>query len=325
MNERVLLLADIHANLSALNAVLTDARRRYDGHGGMTTWFVGDLFGRGPDPIEVWGRLNGLRLEVCVSGNHDWGVIGRLNAVDLGRVQDGEFNANTDWPVILAHRSELQSAGLLECDTSHGLPIAGEIMDQVGGWPLAQTPRAGVYVIHGGADRALNWHGRDWSLSANLLHNVWGYVKRPQDVSFTMDVLHWLAGVPAAQLELGLQGDCQTPAVVIVGHFHRRRLAKIQLDAVQWESPIRLDVPYPLSPVADAPVLISPGSVGFPYEETDGACYAVLEMVDSCITAVTFHAATYDVDLVRRSMMAKGYPREVVNLLRLRRIEEAEI
>jgi predicted phosphodiesterase len=60
-----LILSDIHANLEALEAVLADARRRYD-----RILCLGDLVGYGADPnaIVEWVREN---VAVAIRGNHD--------------------------------------------------------------------------------------------------------------------------------------------------------------------------------------------------------------------------------------------------------------
>jgi predicted phosphodiesterase len=60
-----LILSDIHANLEALQAVLEDARGRYD-----RILCLGDLVGYGADPNAVveWTREN---VAVVIRGNHD--------------------------------------------------------------------------------------------------------------------------------------------------------------------------------------------------------------------------------------------------------------
>jgi predicted phosphodiesterase len=79
---RCLLLADVHANLQALEAVLDDAGRT----GGFdSVWMLGDVVGYGPQPDECVERLRQESL-VAVAGNHDLGAVGRA---DLAR-----FNAD---------------------------------------------------------------------------------------------------------------------------------------------------------------------------------------------------------------------------------------
>jgi predicted phosphodiesterase len=71
---RWLLLADIHANLEALDAVLQAADRRW---GALPILCAGDVVGYGPDPNGCIERLRG-RAALCVAGNHDLQVLGRL-------------------------------------------------------------------------------------------------------------------------------------------------------------------------------------------------------------------------------------------------------
>jgi predicted phosphodiesterase len=65
------MLSDIHANLIALETVLSDAAGEYD-----TIWCLGDIVGYGPRPNECI-ELMRSKSEVCVMGNHDWAVLGR--------------------------------------------------------------------------------------------------------------------------------------------------------------------------------------------------------------------------------------------------------
>ncbi|MEW6717959.1 MAG: metallophosphoesterase family protein [Chloroflexota bacterium] len=62
---KVLVISDIHANLTALETVLADADE-YD-----TVWCLGDLVGYGPDPNECIDLVRGLSNLVCILGNHD--------------------------------------------------------------------------------------------------------------------------------------------------------------------------------------------------------------------------------------------------------------
>ena len=63
---RLAILADIHANLPALEAVL----REVDRSGPDAIWIAGDLVGYNPWPNEVLAVLRGRRLR-AIRGNHD--------------------------------------------------------------------------------------------------------------------------------------------------------------------------------------------------------------------------------------------------------------
>jgi putative phosphoesterase len=65
---RIALLADIHGNRIALDAVLADIDKR---GGADAYWVMGDLVALGPQPVAVLERLNELEPLVVVRGNTD--------------------------------------------------------------------------------------------------------------------------------------------------------------------------------------------------------------------------------------------------------------
>ncbi len=69
---RVLVMSDIHANYNALEAVLKDAGAVDE------TWCLGDLVGYGPDPNAVVEEVQDIPNLICLLGNHDVAVIGRM-------------------------------------------------------------------------------------------------------------------------------------------------------------------------------------------------------------------------------------------------------
>ena len=73
---RHLVLADVHSNLEALDAVLRDAAAQQGGFDDV--WVAGDIVGYGPCPSECIFRLKEIDA-LCVAGNHDLGVVGRLD------------------------------------------------------------------------------------------------------------------------------------------------------------------------------------------------------------------------------------------------------
>ncbi|MCS6994938.1 MAG: metallophosphatase family protein [Anaerolineales bacterium] len=70
---RVLVISDIHANLTALEAVLADAGTV------DATWCLGDVVGYGPDPNEVVERIRQIPNLTCLLGNHDVAVLGQMD------------------------------------------------------------------------------------------------------------------------------------------------------------------------------------------------------------------------------------------------------
>ena len=74
---RYLVISDIHANLTAFDAVLADAEGDYD-----KVWCLGDVVGYGPHPNECIERLRQLD-HLCIAGNHDWAVIDKLDCEEF--------------------------------------------------------------------------------------------------------------------------------------------------------------------------------------------------------------------------------------------------
>ena len=72
-----LVISDIHANLTAFDAVLADAEGLYD-----KIWCLGDVVGYGPHPNECVERLREFD-HLCIAGNHDWAVLDKLEIDDF--------------------------------------------------------------------------------------------------------------------------------------------------------------------------------------------------------------------------------------------------
>jgi len=72
---RYAILADVHSNLTALDAVLSDIE---DCGGVDEVWCLGDIVGYGPDPCECVSRVRQV-ARVSVMGNHDAAAIGTLD------------------------------------------------------------------------------------------------------------------------------------------------------------------------------------------------------------------------------------------------------
>jgi len=84
---RILILSDIHANFTALEAALAKAAGRWD-----VAVCLGDIVGYGPDPAEVSQKIRGL-VRDCIRGNHDKAVAGIMSTEDFNPVA----KAAVDW------------------------------------------------------------------------------------------------------------------------------------------------------------------------------------------------------------------------------------
>ena len=75
LEMRSAILADIHSNLAAFQAVLEDLATR----GAVDEiWCLGDVVGYGPRPRECIQLLR-QHKHLCVPGNHDWAAIGNMD------------------------------------------------------------------------------------------------------------------------------------------------------------------------------------------------------------------------------------------------------
>jgi predicted phosphodiesterase len=77
---RYLILSDIHANITALDAVLAAAEGRWD-----KAICLGDIVGYGPDPNEAVERVRALDC-VAIRGNHDKAIAGITEAEEFNPV-----------------------------------------------------------------------------------------------------------------------------------------------------------------------------------------------------------------------------------------------
>ena len=69
---RYAVLSDIHGNLAALRAVLSDI-------GSVdAVWCLGDVVGYGPDPNECVDLVR-QRAAICLAGNHDWAAVAKMD------------------------------------------------------------------------------------------------------------------------------------------------------------------------------------------------------------------------------------------------------
>lgn len=108
---RVLVLSDIHANATALDAALAAAKGRWD-----ECVCLGDVVGYGPDPNEVVSAVRNTAKQT-IRGNHDKATSGRMDTDDFNPVA----KAAVDWtrsqltPENLAWLNDLPQGPLEAC------------------------------------------------------------------------------------------------------------------------------------------------------------------------------------------------------------------
>jgi predicted phosphodiesterase len=77
---RYLILSDIHANITALDSVLSAAEGRW-----QKAVCLGDIVGYGPDPNEAVDRIRSLGC-VAIRGNHDKAIAGLTEAEEFNPI-----------------------------------------------------------------------------------------------------------------------------------------------------------------------------------------------------------------------------------------------
>jgi predicted phosphodiesterase len=117
---RVAVISDVHGNLHALRVVLDAvAEEQVD-----AVWCLGDLVGYGPRPSECCEEVERV-ARVCLVGNHDLGVLGRIPLEDF--TDDAAAAARWSRSVLTAearaYLERLESSGTAgEAELFHASP-----------------------------------------------------------------------------------------------------------------------------------------------------------------------------------------------------------
>ena len=116
---RVLIISDIHANLTALETVL-DAAGNVD-----AVWCLGDVIGYGPNPNECVELLQEQPKLICLMGNHDAAAVGEMSTATF----NSEARTVVEWTQgvltkenITFLRRRPQTSELDEVTLAHGSP-----------------------------------------------------------------------------------------------------------------------------------------------------------------------------------------------------------
>ena len=314
----IALISDIHANLQALDAVVQDARQLAHqasclDHSSPTLrfWCLGDIFGRGPSPEDVWDRVaQDLQPDCWVVGNHDQELVRLINDPSLGEDKakreqwEKDFGSLSDATTIIRHWKHFQMIGRVN-----------EIQQQIVNLPVMVSPLPGVYLAHGSF--GLNKR----PLAERPRECVEEYIKQYREVTTTWEVLSEFVKRP--QLFRNFQNMHQIqwkkPSIMIVGHWHIRSFYKFENN--RWQpSPIINDdvinlwLDLPNTPAQ--PVLINPGSVGSPRLPKDAmlkdfcASYAIIDWNERN-PRIMFRRVPYDRNKTLRLLRESQYPPKI--------------
>lgn len=260
-----LVISDIHANRWALKAVLDDASQfRYD-----EIWFLGDLWGYGPAPYEVWQTLfvRPSQPVLALAGNHDWEICG---------IPAGTIRADAR-AVIQEHQRLLR-------------PSAIEFLKSL---PVMRSPRPGVYLAHGEIASTC-----DKSIRGRLLHPpihppnklVQDFFQASRDASCASKVVVSHAETnPIAHL-------------FAVGQTHVQKLWEWDPQTAMWHE--KSASHHSLENLNERPVIFNPGSVGFPRADSGCPGYAIINWRTNLLS---FHRVMYNTMEIKRAMELPPY------------------
>lgn len=281
---KVALIADVHANAPALEAVLADAGQQ----GADAVWFLGDVLGYGPLPVSCINLLDRYKPSVWLMGNHDRaGMLiwekGQEQPDGIGRLVP---TPGDEWRVILWHVEQLR------------VGLSRDRLERLAAAPTWMEALPGIYAAHGAV------RSSDPDADVNISGEGNSYI-RP--------------GSPALDETLdNLDTWGQRPWLIVVGHTHRTAACHVGWEKPRrpvWqegpELPINAADPLPLVRDEDQVVILCPGSAGYPrsLRGDPRAAYAVLD-VDN--RAVWFRRVEYNACEAWAAMIQP--PRELNNI-----------
>jgi predicted phosphodiesterase len=230
---RVAVVSDIHANLHALEAVL----EAIDADPPDELWCLGDLVGYGPRPNEVVEIVR-ERARICLVGNHDLGVLGRLELDEFAL--DAAVVARWTQTVLLdenrAYLESLEPEARVEgAELYHASP-----RDPV--WEYVITEESALAALEVTVAPVVLVGHSHVALSISLTEGVLGGGVAPAGTEVPLAEARWLlnpgsVGQPrdgdprAAWLELDLDAK--------VGRFHRvpYEIARTQAEMAERDLP----------------------------------------------------------------------------------------
>lgn len=324
---KIAVLSDIHANYSALEAVCQHAKDRAE-----RFWFLGDVVGYGPHPVEC---LNWLRANVkdaeWVLGNHD----AMLLALSLRERWKKDWEGDADSQNKAKEQNRFAFRELAEVENPECPYLSEDEKKQLTAAGAADGKRPHRVV----AALRLNLEAIAESNEAKTFwQKTFTESRREPKMIPSKSVDYWLvhaSRLPDEQMgpyiypwsmppyrpphylvgeinELrGIFSQTKRPLCQWHGHTHVAYLVTLNdpQDAIEPLS-VKINTPYKLG---KAITLVNPGSVGQPRNGDDRACYAVLDTEER---TVTFHRVPYPKEKTLRLLRRKGYPPEVVDLLR---------
>ncbi|MBC8492362.1 MAG: metallophosphoesterase family protein [Chloroflexi bacterium] len=285
---RIGILADVHANVYALEAVLANGKSSVG-----RWWLIGDALGRGPAPVETLMRLREhVDTRHWLVGNHDLCITGLLPADDLSESEQPEQRVWEDHRRRLkAHRPDGQRPLLWEwCRRTWRLERAKP--------RLIPTRSADCWLVH--------------AALGGRMFNV-GHVPKYSYIFPWQDIEHQVIMDQQFERLLAKREEKRT-VVLIHGHTHVPYLAvKPGGGDGHVLGPIHYGQPQRLGQF-DA-VLINPGSVGQP-RNGDRMVHASYGILDTKASTFEFRRVLYDSEPTLLDMAVLDYDPSLIYFLK---------
>jgi hypothetical protein len=265
MSSTTLVISDVHANPWALEAVLSHAEQfNYD-----EIWFLGDLWGYGPKPYEVWEKLFS-RSEyptVALAGNHDW---------EICEIPSGPIRPDAR-AVIDDHRQFLKRRP--------------SVIKSVESLPVMCSPRPGVYLAHG-------------EVMPTCAQSIRSWMRHPMDSpqKIAENFSQALEDDGKAKVTV-TYSECLVPAQVFaIGQTHEQKLWEWEPGQGVWHEKLARE--HSLSNLDGRPVGFNPGSVGFPRADSGCPGYAIINWDTNMLF---FQRVMYDTTKLKQAMAYPPY------------------
>lgn len=272
---KVAVLSDIHANYAALLAVLSHVKAQHvDG-----VWVLGDIIGRGCNPIEVAAEMKLLYDEqkeihraAWLSGNHERFVLSNSNLEGIDIPPVGFIDAMSSYTVSgdnhyaidVAHEhAKILSKRVDLLRWLHELPTYRNLY-----------PEKGIHLVHA----AMRFDTSSGAMYESETYNTYLWDANPIGAQFT----------EAKQFAGGLV------RLMLGGHTHSSCLWSWQ-DGALHEHKLVTSHSFNLE---NTMVYANPGSVGFPRAADSCPTYMILNFDDSLTRVhITRHTVKYQPDI----------------------------
>lgn len=284
---RALVLSDIHANLVALETVLSAAEGQYD-----TVWCLGDVVGYGPRPNECVALIREI-ASICIMGNHDWAALARPG-LDVD-----DFNPHARQAVLWT-RETLTEESIAFLNGLPDTPVQPEAAPQL--LLTHASPRQPVYEYILTPSIALE------NFSAfNEAICLFGHTHKP--VIFRWQ-LHEELHTDPDEIDAPFfdeEFDDESYAITAVDERTAMRTVAT-VDALPPPPGEVLQLTYS----EQERLIINPGSVGQPRDNDARAAYAIIDLAK-----MTWHynRVAYPIELTQNQMRAAQLPKRLIDRL----------